>query len=34
MPPNVLRFSCAASIERDGYTAEICFQNRDDLAAA
>jgi hypothetical protein len=30
--PNVLRFSCAASIEWNDYPAEICFQNPHDLA--
>ena len=32
--PNVLRVSCAASIDRDGNPDEISFQNRHDLAAA
>jgi len=32
MPPNVLRVSCAAPIDRDNSRAEISFQNRYDLA--
>jgi len=34
MPPNVLRVSCAAPIDRDGNRAKISFQNAHDLGAA
>src|SRR5215212_4174279 len=33
-PPNGLRFSCAASIDRNHCRAEISFQKRPDLGAA
>ncbi len=32
LPPNVLRFSCAASIDRNQLRDEFSFQNRPDLA--